>query len=89
MKQEFVILPGLSSKVVGCAMSKSTSDGVINSLNVGLFWENDPYCLLFCSLQRNVEQFISSLQYPCVLVWLGLTVSGKFPIVTFLKMAYI
>ena len=50
VKQEFVILPGLSSKGVGWAMSKSTSDGVINSLNVDLFWENDRYYLLFCSL---------------------------------------
>ena len=41
MKQEFVILRGLYSKGAGCAMSKSTSGGVVNSLNVGLFYEND------------------------------------------------
>ena len=85
VKQEFVILQGLSSKGVGCTMSKSTSDGVLNSLNVGLFWENYPYCLLFCSLQRDVEQFISSLQYLCVLVWLCLTVSENFQSLHFLR----
>ena len=68
-------MPGLSPKGVACAMSKSISDGLINSLNVGSFWENDPYCLLFWSLKRDIEQFISSLQHPWVLVWLGLTVA--------------
>ena len=88
-KPEFVTLSGLSSKCVACAMSKSTSGGVMNSHNVGLFWENDPYFVLFCSLKRDVEQFISLLQHPCVLVWLGLTVSEYYQINVFLKMAYI
>ena len=61
-----------------CLNSKSNSkstDRLINSLNAGSFLENDPCCLSFCSLKRDVEQFISSLQHPCVLVWLGLIVS--------------
>ena len=78
VKLEFVILPGLSSKGVACAISISTSDGVINCLNVGLFWENDPYFLLFSSLKRYVEQFIFSLHHSCVLVCLGLTVCENF-----------
>ena len=75
VKMEFVILPGLSPKGVAGAMSKSISDGLMSSLNVGSFWENDLYYLLFWSLKRDVEQFISSLQHSCILVWLGLTVS--------------
>ena len=85
MKLEFVILPGLSPKGVACAMSKSISDGLINSLNVGSFWKNDPYCLLFWFLKRDVEQFISSLQHACVLVWLGRTVSEYLQSIYFSK----
>ena len=85
VKLEFVVLPGHFSKRVGCAMSRSILDGVIKSLNVGLFWENHPYYLLFCSLKRDVEQFISSLQHPCVLVWLSLTVSEYFQSMYFSK----
>ena len=66
VKLEFVILPGLSSKAVGCATLKSTSDGVMNSFSVELFWENNPYRLLFCSLKRDPEQFIFSLQHLCL-----------------------
>ena len=83
VKLKFIILPGLHLKGVACTMSKSISDGLINPLNVGSFWENDLNYLLFCSLKIDVEQFISSLQLPCVLVWLGLTFSEYLKLIYF------
>ena len=77
MKLGFVILPGLCPKGVACAMSKLISDGLINSLNVGSFWKDDPFCLLFWSLKRDVEQFISSTVYTAASLCLGLARSDS------------